>query len=65
MGENMFDPEWTDEERPYVRARKRFGRITIANSDAGAVHLTNAAFDQAYRAVDELNPRHMGWWQRF
>ena len=65
MGENMFDPEWTDEERPWVRARKRFGRITIANSDAGAVHLTNCAFDEAYRAVDELNPRHMGWWQRF
>lgn len=65
MGENMFDPEWGDEERPWVRARRRFGRITIANSDAGGVHLTNCAFDQAYRAVDELNPRHMGWWQRF
>ena len=65
MGENMFDPEWSDEERPWVRARKPYGRITIANSDAGAVHLTQCAFDQAYRAVDELNPRHMGWWQRF
>ena len=65
MGENMFDPEWTGEERPWVRARKQFGRITIANSDAGAIHLTSCAFDQAHRAVDELNPRHMGWWQRF
>ena len=33
--------------------RKQFGRISIANSDAGASAYTNAAIDQAYRAVQE------------
>ena len=39
---------------PCVRGRQRFGRITIANSDAAAICLTQAAFDQANRAVNEL-----------
>ena len=34
--------------------RKRFGRISSANSDAAAVSLTNTAFDQVHRAVQEL-----------
>jgi len=34
--------------------RKRFGRITIANSDSGATAYTDVAIDQAYRAVNEL-----------
>jgi len=41
-------------ERPCDRARKPFGRISIANSDAGAHAFTNAAIDQAYRAVREV-----------
>ena len=41
-------------EKPNERARKRFGRISIANSDAGAHAFTNAAIDQAYRAVREI-----------
>jgi len=41
-------------ERPCDRARKPFGRIAIANSDAGAHAFTNAAIDQAYRAVGEI-----------
>ena len=41
-------------ERPCDRARKPFGRISIANSDAGAHAFTNAAIDQAYRAVQEI-----------
>jgi spermidine dehydrogenase len=41
-------------ERPCDRARKPFGRISIANSDAGAHAFTNAAIDQAYRAVREI-----------
>jgi spermidine dehydrogenase len=40
--------------RPCVTARAPFGRITIANSDAGASAYTNAAIDQAHRAVREL-----------
>lgn len=51
---DLFDPEWTREELPWVVGRKRFGRIAIANSDAGAYCLTQAAFEQAHRAVTEL-----------
>ena len=41
-------------EKPCEVARKPFGRIAIANSDAGAYAYTDAAIDQAYRAVNEL-----------
>lgn len=51
---SLFDPEWKEEEKPWVLGRKPFGRITIANSDAGANAYTNEAIDQAYRAVEEL-----------
>lgn len=50
----LFDPEWSYDEVPWVVGRKRFGRIAIANSDAAAVSLTAAAFDQGHRAVQEL-----------
>ena len=42
------------EDRPHVVGRKRFGRIAIANSDAGAAAFTNQAIDEAHRAVEEL-----------
>jgi spermidine dehydrogenase len=51
---SLYDPDWSDEELPWIVGRKRFGRITIANSDAGAICLTQAAFEQAHRAVSEL-----------
>jgi spermidine dehydrogenase len=51
---SLFDPDWKEEEKPWVIGRKPFGRITIANSDAGANAYTNEAIDQAYRAVSEL-----------
>jgi spermidine dehydrogenase len=47
------DPSWVRDQRPCVIGRKKFGRISIANSDAGASAYTNAAIDQAYRAVQE------------
>jgi len=50
----LFEPNWTEEEKPWVVGRKRFGRIAIANSDAGASAYTDTAIDQAYRAVTEL-----------
>ncbi len=50
----LFDPEWPEEQEPHVLGRKRFGRITIANSDSGATAYTDVAIDQAYRAVNEL-----------
>jgi spermidine dehydrogenase len=49
----LFDPPWKENEKPWVIGRKPFGRITIANSDAGASAYTNVAIDQAYRAVRE------------
>ena len=51
---SLFDPDWTEEEKPWVIGRKPFGRIAIANSDAGASAYTDCAIDQAYRAVSEL-----------
>jgi len=50
----LFDPDWSEEEKPWVLGRKRFGRIAIANSDAGGEAYTDAAIDQAYRAVGEI-----------
>jgi len=47
-------PEWKEGEEPWVRGRQPFGRITIANSDAGASAYTDVAIDQAFRAVGEL-----------
>jgi spermidine dehydrogenase len=50
----LFDPDWKEEEKPWVIGRKPFGRITIANSDSAAEAETDAAIDQAYRAVHEI-----------
>jgi spermidine dehydrogenase len=51
--DSLSDPDLPLEKRPYVLGRKQFGRISIANSDAAASAYTNAAIDQAYRAVQE------------
>ena len=50
----LFDPEWAAGQSPCEIARKRFGRIAIANSDAGAAAYTDQAMDQAWRAVEDL-----------
>jgi len=50
----LFDPDWKEGEQPWVIGRKPFGRIAIANSDAGANAYTDVAIDQAWRAVGEL-----------
>jgi spermidine dehydrogenase len=57
-----YAPEWNalwdeplpEEQQPNVIGRQRFGRIAIANSDAGAAAYTSCAIDQAHRAVREL-----------
>jgi len=54
---SLFDPDFAEGEAPNVVGRKRFGRIAIANSDAGAVAYMNVAIDEAYRAVRELSPQ--------
>ena len=51
--DSLSDPHWAPDDRPCVIGRKQFGRISIANSDAAASAYTNAAIDEAYRAVRE------------
>jgi spermidine dehydrogenase len=50
----LFDPDVPESERPHVKGRTQFGRISIANSDAGGGAYTDSAINQAHRAVDEL-----------
>jgi spermidine dehydrogenase len=50
----LFDPDWKEEEKPWVIGRKPFGKIAIANADAGAGAYSDVAIDQAWRAVSEI-----------
>jgi spermidine dehydrogenase len=52
--DTLGDPDVPPEQRPHVVGRQRFGRVTIANADAGAAAFTNQAIDEANRAVEEL-----------
>jgi len=52
---SLFDTFWLEGgETPCEVARKPFGRIAIANADAGAYAYTDEAINQAYRAVGEI-----------
>jgi len=52
---SLFDSFWLEGgETPCEVARKPFGRIAIANADAGAYAYTDEAINQAYRAVAEI-----------
>ena len=52
---SLWDPFWLEgKETPCEIARKPFGRLAIANSDADAYAYTDAAIDQAWRAVGEI-----------
>ncbi len=52
---SLADDFWLNGgEQPCVVARRKFGRIAIANADAGAYSYTDAAIDHAHRAVAEL-----------
>jgi spermidine dehydrogenase len=55
---SLWDPFWLNGgPLPCVAARQPFGRIAIANADAAAYAYTDAAIDQAYRAVGEVLAR--------
>ena len=56
--DTLGDPALPDDERPHVLGRRPFGRVAIANADAGAGAFINVAIDQAHRAVQELLQRH-------
>ena len=49
----LDDPEWAAGEALHEIGRARFGRISIANTDAEAMPLMDAAFDAAWRAIEE------------
>ncbi len=51
---SLFEPPYAEADRPYVIGRAPFGRIAIANSDAGGGAYTNVAIEQGYRAVQEI-----------
>jgi spermidine dehydrogenase len=50
----LTDPDFAADARPNVVGRQSFGRIHVANSDAAASAYTNAAIDEAHRAVTEI-----------
>lgn len=51
----IWEPDWPDEaSKPWVIGRQPFGRIHIANSDAGAAANTDCAISQGHRAVQEI-----------
>ena len=55
---SLWDKFWLEGgETPCEVARKPFGRLAIANADAAAYAYTDAAIDQAYRAVQEITRR--------
>ncbi len=47
------DPSFGPEKGPHITARRRIGRISIANSDANAYAYVDGAIDAADRAVNE------------
>ncbi|MEX0707547.1 MAG: FAD/NAD(P)-binding protein [Woeseia sp.] len=51
---NWFGNTWPEDHKLWLRGRQRFGRIAIANSDAGASAMTESAIEQGYRATRDL-----------
>ena len=49
----LDDPDWEAGKAPHEIGRAQFGRVSIANSDSQAIALMDAAFDAAWRAVQE------------
>jgi spermidine dehydrogenase len=62
LGRNLlFDDE--NGPGPFEIGRRRFGHITIANSDASGIDNAQTAMDEAARAVRELEPRMYGYYE--
>ena len=54
---SLYDREYddyNDPRYPHIIGRKPYGRIAIANSDAAATAMMEAAIEQGYRAVSEI-----------
>ena len=55
---SLFDSFWLEGGvTPCEIARKPYGRIAIANADAGAYAYTDEAINQAWRAIGEITKR--------
>lgn len=52
---DLWDPDWEAGMAPHEIARQPMGNIAIANSDAAAAAYTQAAIEEAFRAVEELS----------
>ncbi len=52
--EVVWTPDWPAQERPWLRGRQPFGRISIANCDAANYAMAESSFGEAYRAVLEV-----------
>ena len=50
----LSEPERPGATRPHVIGRQRYGRVSVANSDAGARATLDSAIAEAHRAVLEL-----------
>ena len=51
---HWFSDPWPNEKKIWLKGRKQFGRIAIANSDAAASAMTESAIEQGYRAMQEV-----------
>ncbi len=51
---NYWSEKWSEDQKHWLKGRQRFGRIAIANSDAAARAMTEAAIEEGYRAAREL-----------
>ncbi|MEO0436436.1 MAG: FAD/NAD(P)-binding protein [Pseudomonadota bacterium] len=51
---DLWDYDWEEGNAPHLTAQQPFGKITMANSDAGAYAYTHGAIDEAHRAVKQL-----------
>jgi spermidine dehydrogenase len=66
VGRNtLFEPGAEHEPSPTLAARVPFGRITIANADAGGVSTAATAINEAFRAVRELEQQTFGFYETF
>ena len=52
----VFEPsQWPEEKQHWKRASRPFGNISIAATDAASNAMTEAAIEEAYRAVSEFD----------
>ncbi len=54
MASPLWDPDFPEGQKPHEVGRKPFGRITIANADAGGLAESFVSIDQAHRAIEEV-----------